>query len=379
MGDLSEVLSCHICGSYELSPLLDLGEQPLAEDFSGTGKRYPLILLQCGNCGLGQLAGSVDQEAVFTPTHPYASGNTAALREHFMKLALEVMGYMKVDDLVVDIGANDGTFLQNFIGHGVRMVAVEPTDQIRKTDREVIDYQEFFTHDLAVQIRMVHGPAKVITATNVMAHVPDVHDFMNGVGGLLAPGGIFVAENHDLASVLEGMQFDTIYHEHLRYYTPESFARLLGIHDFRVQSIEPIATHGGSFRTIARKMPSTGLFGTRVNQTAIRLHAMVRRAAHEGPVYGIGAATRAVPLLHYARLGEYLQCVCEVPTSDKIGKCMPGTFIPVVDEQRLFQDQPPHALLFSWHLAVSLIPNLRSAGYRGKFIIPLPEPRIIDG
>lgn len=374
---MGEAGVCGVCGSHELHPLLDLGDQPLAEDFGGHGKRYPLLLQECAGCGLGQLSYAVDQGAVFTPAHPYASGNTAALREHFMHLALEGLNYMKTGDLVVDIGANDGTLLGNFAAHGVRMIGVEPTDQIAKA-KGIGIYQEFFTAGLGVRIRMEHGPAKLITATNVMAHVPDAHDFMDGVASLLAPDGLFIAENHDLASVTEGLQIDTIYHEHLRYYSPESFARLLGIHDFRVLSCNPIPTHGGSFRMLARKKDAQ-LFGSRASQAAIRLHAMVRRAAAEGPVFGIGAATRAVPLLHYAKLGEYIQCVCEVVTSDKIGKCMPGTFIPVVDDGRLITDQPPHALLFSWHLAASLIPKLRSAGYRGKFIIPLPEPRIADG
>ncbi len=374
---MDNVQHCGLCGSRELHRLLDLGEQPLAEDFSGGGKRYPLTLNECAACGLVQLGYMVYQQDVFTPAHPYASGNTGALREHFMRLALEGLNYLKVGDLVVDIGANDGTLLHAFGGHGVRTVAVEPTEQIFKI-HGAAGYQDFFTGKVAREIRRVHGEAKLITACNVMAHVPDVHDFMNDVGYLLARDGLFIAENHDVASVTEGLQIDTIYHEHLRYWSPETFTRLLGIHNFRAVSCTPIPTHGGSFRVLARKNDGRPL-GTRANQALIKLHAMVRRAAEEGPVYGIGAATRAVPVLHAAGLGEYLTCVCEVATSEKIGKTMPGTFIPVVDEGRLTEDQPPHALLFSWHLAATLIPKLRSAGYRGKFIIPLPEPRIADG
>jgi hypothetical protein len=106
---------------------------------------------------------------------------------------------------------------------------------------------------------------------------------------------------------------------------------------------------------------------------------MVRDAARDAPVYGIGATTRATPLIHFAGIGEFITCVCEVPSSEKIGQNMPGTLIPVVDEAKLLEDQPPHALLLSWHIADTVIPKLRSAGYRGKIIIPLPEPRIIDG
>lgn len=373
---MGEVKRCGICGSAELAALLDMGIQPLAEDFTGSSIRYPLDLRECASCGLVQLGYAVEPGAVFTPGHPYATGNTAFLREHFMRLGLDALHYMKVGDLLVDIGANDGTLLRSLIGHGVRMAGVEPTGQITKFKGSIKPYQEFFTRDLGIRIRMENGPARVITACNVMAHVPDVHDFMEGIASLLAPDGWFVAENHDAASVLEGLQIDTVYHEHLRYYSPGSFARLLDIHGFRMVSCTQIPTHGGSFRVWARKKDDR-MFGPRAQQLSIRLHAMVRRAAADGPIYGIGAATRAVPLLHYARLGEYLKCVCEVAGSDKVGHCMPGTFIPVVDEHRLFADQPPHALLFSWHVP-SIPAKLWSAGYRGKIIVPLPEPKILE-
>jgi len=365
--------------SDDLAVILDMGDQPLAEAM-GSMVRYPLALLDCGNCSLVQLSHIVDKRLVFPAAHPYASGNTRALREHFRDLALSLMCSRKVDDLVVDIGANDGTLLASFGGHGLRLVAAEPTGQADKCrEKGLITYQEFFTAELAAEIASRYGGASVVTACNVLAHVPDPHDFMEGVRFLLAHDGTFVTENHDWASVERGLQFDAVYHEHLRYYSVRSLSHLLGMHGFEVVSSAPIATHGGSFRVTARKAAGQPL-EARARQAVAKLAIMLRAASRDAPVYGIGATTRATPLIHYAGIGEFITCVCEVSTSEKIGQNMPGTLIPVVDEARLIADQPPYALLFAWHIADTLIPKLRSAGYRGGIIIPLPEPRVVvDG
>jgi hypothetical protein len=144
-----------------------------------------------------------------------------------------------------------------------------------------------------------------------------------------------------------------------------------------VAGVEPVPTHGGSLRVTARK--TRGSLRDRSRDAMYRLRNLLAQAAARGAVYGIGAATRATPLIHYADIAGFIDCVCEVSTSEKIGTCMPGTSIPVVDEAKLVADQPPHALLFSWHIADSLVPKLREMGYRGRLIVPLPEPRIIDG
>jgi hypothetical protein len=275
---------------------------------------------------------------------------------------------------VVDVGANDGTFL-SFMHGGQRRIAVEPTSQAAKIKNATV-YRKFFTRELAEIIRETHGPASLITACNVLAHVPDPHDFINGVKLLLSDDGVFLTENHDLASVVNGLQIDTVYHEHLRYWSPATLSRLLEMHGFFVQSSIPVGTHGGSFRVIGgHAKPDLRL---RAEAVASRLEELVKGCAAEGPVYGIGAATRATPLLHFANLAPYIDCVCEVAGSEKIGTRMPGTNIPVVNEGRLLLDQPSYALLFSWHIAATLVPKLRSAGYRGRFIVPLPEPKVIE-
>ena len=368
---MADVTACGICGSADLAVILDMGMQPLAERDS---ELYPLKLMQCGDCSLVQLSYIVDQATVFPLDHPYATGNTRALREHFARLA---GGLPAGSGPVVDIGANDGTFLGHVTGRP--RVAVEPTDQIDKACARGIEhgYQKFFTRDLGWRIRAECGPADVVVATNVLAHVPDPHDFVAGVAQLLDDDGVFVTENHDLRSITEGLQIDTVYHEHLRYYSIGSLSRLLGMHGLDVTDVERIGTHGGSLRVTARKR--RGDLQDRAYEAGYRLHTLVARAAAEGPVYGVGAATRATPLIHFAGIARLISCVCEVPGSEKIGTRMPGTDIPVIGERNLVEHQPPYALIFAWHIADTLMPKLREMGYRGKFIIPLPEAVVIDG
>ncbi len=350
-----------------------MGDQPLAERM-GSRERYPLVLQQCGNCSLVQLSHIVDQHEVFPPDHPYTTGNTAALRRHFGDLGTSLSADLHEGDLVVDIGANDGTLLSAFRGD-LRRIAVEPTRQIERCEPGITTYQEFFTARLAGEIYDKYGAAAVITATNVLAHVPSPHDFMAGVTTLLADDGVFITENHDLASIIDGLQVDTIYHEHLRYYSVASLSHLLWMHDLEVISSQRIAIHGGSFQVRAMKQADNLTW--RAQSVMAQLHNLILEATPER-IYGIGAATRAVPLMYYATITPYIEAVCEVSTSDKIGKYMPGTDIPVIDEARLVEDQPGYALLFPWHLADELAAKLRQTGYKGKFIVPLPVPRVID-
>jgi SAM-dependent methyltransferase len=380
-GLAGHISHCGICGSWDLKPVLDMGCQPLPERYGSSSEPYPLALLECKACTLVQLSYIAPQREVFAPDHSYSSGNTKALRDHFASLAAQIAPSLKPDDLVVDLGCNDGSLLEAVrrAAPEARLVGVEPTGQARKCEAKgIATYREFFTDGLGRQIRAEHGLAKVVTACNVLAHVPAPRDFMSGVTRLLADDGVFVTENHDVFSVLGGLQIDTVYHEHLRYYSVTSLSRLLGMHGLAVARVEHIPTHGGSFRAWAGKQ-QTGDLEKRAQQAAKALRALLDGAAQQGLIYGVGAATRAAPLIHYAQIAGYLACVCEIPGSDKIGKTMPGSQIPVVDEAKLIADQPPYALLLSWHLADSIVPALRVKGYEGRFIVPLPEPKVLDG
>jgi hypothetical protein len=387
MTHATAVERCGSCGDDELSPVLDLGEQPLAE--RDNGERYPLRLLRCGTCTLVQLSHIVDRAEVFPSGHPYATSNTKALREHFAALAGVVAELAGPDDLVAEIGSNDGCFLEALRdadldrarGPGpwratLRLLGIEPTGQVKKTGAGIRTEQAFFAAALGKALREKHGPARVIVGSNVFAHVPDLHDVLEGILGLLADDGTLILEVHDWASIANGLQYDACYHEHTFYFSVASLSFLLAQHGLLVREVEPIPTHGGSLRVFAvRERPH---LATRAQQAAFDLHMLMEDAVCDGPVYGIGATTRATPLIHYAGIGKYLTCVVEVPGSEKIGQRIPATDIPIVDEARLIADQPHAALLLSWHLAPSIVPALRAKGYRGRIAVPLPEARFLD-
>ena len=390
------IKECGSCNSPNLDSVVFLGYHQLACTMPKVGEQpkeephYPLELMSCGDCGLMQLSCVVDPKVVFHPEYPYSSGNTRALWDDFSELAAELAPILEPNDLIVDIGGNDGTLLRCF-PETLRRVAVDPTDQVQSASHHGIkSHQMFFSLQAARSLRAFHDPAKVITACNVMAHVADIHDVLEGVVELLAPDGVFVAENHDLSSIIDGMQWDTIYHEHLRFYSVASWADLLQRHGLYVYKVESIGTHGGSFRAYASRRPieetvesapeDTRRFAQEVEDTRTDIRQQIRFAQSRGRVVGIGAAARAATVIQYCGLtADDIDVVCEVPTSDKIGRYMPGTLIPVVDEAMLIEEQPETAVLFSWHVAKYIIPSLRQKGYTGDIIVPLPTVTIDHG
>jgi SAM-dependent methyltransferase len=364
--------SCGLCGGQNLDTVLDLGSSPptcaMVSERESAELHHPLTLIVCKDCTLAQLSVVVEPDVVFPPDYPYSSGNSGALHDNFKDLASKVR--VRPRDLVVDIGANDGTLLSKF---RCRTVGVEPTGQASKIRGPV--YNEFFSERLAERIVEQHGRADVVTACNVLAHVDDLEDVMAGIGKLLKPDGILIAENHDLASVVDGGQWDTVYHEHLRFFDPYSFNVLLERHGFGSAKVEQIPTHGGSFRTTAMRgrylVPAKREYDfKKLAKEAHRARARLRTIARG--VAGIGATARATTVINYCGLDvEDIEYVCEVSGSDKIGRYIPGTRIPVVDEARLFEDQPRRAVLFSWHLAGLIEPKLRERGFLGELVKPI--------
>ncbi len=219
---------------------------------------------------------------------------------------------------------------------------------------------------------------------------------------MVKPDGLFISESHYLMSLLETVQYDTIYHEHLRYYSLHSLKFLLERHGLEVIHAKRIPTHGGSIRVYSARtgarpvQPSVAAmlaeersagawpdrlahFKREVVQSKLGLHALLKDLKQKGArIYGIGAPSRASTLINYVGLDDgIVECVLEVKDSYKVGKYMPGTLIPVLDEARLFDDQPEYALLLSWHIAEELAPKLTAKGFKGRFIVPLPTPRIL--
>jgi SAM-dependent methyltransferase len=370
---------CSVCGNLNLRMVLSLGSSPPTCSMQPADRprveetHYPLDLMYCDDCTLAQLSVAVDPGVVFPVDYPYSSGNSKALHENFEDLAQQASLYVGADDLVVDIGANDGTLLSKF---NCRTVGVEPTDQADRAAEVAAVYKGFFSEGLARHIVNQQGQAKVVTACNVLAHVEDIDDVMKGIRILLAPDGVLIAENHDLASVVDG-QWDTIYHEHLRFFSPYSFEWLMRKHGLYRHEWKRIPTHGGSFRMIGSRSSLDRATRRRdYDFEALTLEVALDRSAlraeaHHRIVCGIGATARATTIINYCGLDvEDIAYVCEVSGSDKIGRYIPGTRIPVVDEAQLFQDDMD-VILFSWHMADVIVPKLREKGYEGEIIIPL--------
>lgn len=407
------VETCQVCDSKQLDPIFFAGYLPPVNTMPLIGTRpaeqpaYPAQLLSCATCSLVQLGLVVDPAILFPPSYPYTSGSTAILRENFAEMYRELMSMfpMGTNDLAVDIGSNDGTLLGNFKTGGHRVHGIEPTDAgLFAKERGIDTLVSFFNagavaHVVAAQ----QSKAQVVTATNVFAHIEDIHEVMRALLDLLADDGIFMNESHYWLALVETLQYDTIYHEHLRHYTLASLQFLLQMHGLEVLHAKRIPTHGGSMRVYAARagkhkvqpsvsamlaaeerglaMSSVAGFRQGVLDAKLGLHALLRDIKAKGQrVYGIGAPSRASTLINYVGLDDgILDCVLEIKGSYKIGRYIPGTVIPVLEESKLLQDQPEYALLLSWHIADELMAKLTASGFTGNFLLPLPEPHVVPG
>jgi plasmid stability protein len=403
--------SCQVCGHAPLDYVLSLGYMPPVNQMVPVGQVprqlpwFPTTLLHCRNCELVQLGLAVDPVIIFPPEYPYTSGTTKLLRDNFADLQRESAAMLGLgdQDLVVDIGSNDGTLLSNFQKGGQRVLGIEPTDVGDiANQRGIPTIKRYFGTEVAREVKREYGPASVVTAANCFAHIEDVHAIVDGVVEMLKDDGVFVTESHYLIPLLETLQYDTIYHEHLRYYSLTSLKHLFEMHGLEVFHARPIPSHGGSIRVYAarhgahsvqdgvRRMlsaePRGEAMATRlaafrhdVILSKLRLLSMLRDLKEKGArVAGISAPSRARTLVNYVGLDEGLiDYVCEIAGSLKIGKYMPGTQIPVVDEAKLYSDQPDCAVIFSWHIADELAPKLKAKGFRGQLITPLPVPRAL--
>ncbi len=408
-----KVTRCQISQSANLQSVLFLGFVPPVNDMQPVGAppveraRYPLELLYCPDSHLVQIGCQVDPEILFPPGYPYTSGTTRILRENFADLFERCRDRLDVNSssFVIDIGSNDGTLLANFKAGGCRVLGIDPTDRARlANERGIHSLQAFFSSETARRVADEYGPASLVTATNVFAHMPEIDEVVAGILHVLDETGVFVSESHYLLDLIGTLQYDTVYHEHLRYYSLHSLKFLLEKHGLEIFHVERIPTHGGSIRVFAARRgqypvdPSVwnqlkeeqraGLldpetyrrFAADVLQSKLDLLGLLRDVrAPGGRIYGIGAPSRASTLIAYTGLDhETIDCVLEIKGSHKIGKYMPGTRIPVLEESVLFSDQPEYALLFSWHIAGELMPKLTRRGFRGKYIVPLPSPRIVE-
>ncbi|MDE3047249.1 MAG: class I SAM-dependent methyltransferase, partial [Verrucomicrobiota bacterium] len=375
--DSKPLTQCQICGCSHLDSILFLGYVPPVNEMLTVGgvpnveMRFPLELMRCKQCTLVQIGYEVDPRILFPHSYPYLSGTTKILRENFKNLAQEsnALFHLSQSDLIIDIGANDGTLLAPFRDLGAKVLGIEPSqaaDVARTKGIEMV--KDYFSQKTAQQVRAHYGSAKIITAANVFAHIKNVHEIIEGILHLLSSDGVFISESHYLLDLVQTLQYDTIYHEHLRYYALGSLMKLFEQHGLEIFRVKRIATHGGSIRVYAarkgqfpihtsvtqslKEEDEAGLtdgacfrtFRQRVIQSKLDLISLITDIKAQGRrIYGIGAPSRASTLINYVGLDDGLiDAVMEVAGSHKLNKYIPGTRVPVLDEQKLYQDQPEY-------------------------------------
>ena len=253
-----KITNCQICDATDLQDVLFMGYIPpvnealLAGTLQGELEFFPANLMVCKECELAQLDYIAEADKMFPASYPYTSGTTKSLRKNFKNLRDEASDLidLQAGELVVDIGANDGSLLENF--HGQRLVGVEPTDIGFLAEKKGIHLiNRFFDSETVEQILRDFGHAKLVTATNVFAHIQDVNSVLKNVSILLDEKGVFVSENHYFIDLIQNLQYDAIYHEHLRYYSLTSLSYLFELHDLEIFHAVKIPTHGGSIRVYA--------------------------------------------------------------------------------------------------------------------------------
>jgi hypothetical protein len=284
------------------------------------------------------------------------------------------------DSLVVDIGSNDGTLLRGFQRQGMRVLGVEPTNIARIAVAEGIDtVQGFFTERLGREIAGQYGTAKIVTATNVFAHMAELGSFIRGVEHLLADDGVFVIENHYLLSIVEQLQYDTTYHEHLRSYSLKPLIQLFDYYDLTVVD--------ASLTALLREEKQAGLYDSetyvnfrrQVLRTKRDLYRLALEAESKGQRFvGNSCPGRSATLLNYVGIdADLMPYIAEQPTSLKLGKYLPGKHVPVVRNDILFEEQPDWVVLLAWHYWQPISADLRRRGLRSKMVVPLPELQVI--
>jgi SAM-dependent methyltransferase len=403
---------CQVCGSGNLELVLDVGHQPLCdslltkEQLDAPETFYPLRLLRCPDCTLAQLDYVVDGSTVYHPDYPYRTGVTKELVEYQLAMAAALAQRYGIGaaDLVVDIGSNDGTLLKGFKRRGARVVGVEPTQIGKLAQQDGIETCiSFFDEEVARRIVEGHGNASLIVTSNTFAHMANLGDVVRGIRLLLKDDGVLVVENHYLVDVLEKLQYDTIYHEHIRTYSLASLVKLFSYYGLTVFHAERVSRYGGNIRvhvTKGDKRPvessvhdllkleeNLGLaggaiyrrFGEKVRESRIRLLDFAVTAAGKGSRFvGNSCPGRANTLLHYCDINIGLMpYIAEQPASLKKGLYSPGKHIPVVDNSILFEEQPEHVVLLAWHYAEAISADLRARGLRSKLIVPLPECKVL--
>ncbi|MEQ8194580.1 MAG: class I SAM-dependent methyltransferase [Rhodospirillales bacterium] len=404
--------ACRLCDSDRLSLVLSLTPTPPANAFvagqalGDAQQTFPLDVFFCEACAHVQLLDVVDPGVLFSD-YVYVSGTSPVFVKHFEEYARTILDRFKPapGSLVLDIGSNDGTLLEQFKKAGMNVLGIDPARGIARaaTDRGIETLADFFSLPLAEKIREERGSAAVITANNVFAHADDLAGITNGIRRLLAPEGIFVFEVSYLADVYRDTLFDTIYHEHLAYHTVKPLTGFFARHGLELIAAERVSSHGGSLRGIVQhadgphavtesvtariaeeerlgldKSATLKQFAAKIDGIKQDLTALLRDIKARGEtIAGFGAPAKATTLMYHFGLGPDVIDFIVDDSPLKQGLFTPGHHIPVLPSAALYERKPDYALILAWNFAEPIMNNHRKfLQGGGHFIVPLPRARI---
>jgi SAM-dependent methyltransferase len=403
--------SCRSCGRHGLTPVLDLGQMPPSDglrtdaDLADPQPRFPLELALCPECSLVQILRTLPPDMLFGQGYQYFSSYSDALLEHSRKHAeaLIISRALGPSSFVIELASNDGYLLRNFVAAGIPVLGIDPAPgpTAAARGRGVPTLVEFFTRDLAERLHGEGVRADVIIGNNVLAHVADTNGFVAGVARLLKPDGKAVFEAPYVRDLIDHGEFDTIYHEHLCYFSATSAAALFRRHGLHLNHVERLPIHGGSLRMHVepldrpeKSVPSlleeearAGLtapgyyarFADAARSIAVQMRElllMLRAGGHSIAAYG--AAAKGTIMLNFVGADEAMVDFVVDRNPHKHGKFMPGSRIPIRPVEELARRRPDYTVLLAWNFKDEIL--AQQAEYRrmgGRFIIPIPWPRVV--
>jgi len=404
-----EVVACRACGSRRLTPVFDLGAMPLSDGFTAAAETpdptYPLAVVFCEDCTLAQLRHTVDPQLLFTDDYHYFSSYTETVVENAARNVAAALARKPLgpDALVVELASNDGYLLQHVQARGVPVLGIDPAKGVVDAARArgIATLHAFFTRDLAEQLVAEGRRADLVFASNVLAHVADTGDFVEGIATLLKDDGTAIIEVPHLLTLLEHTEFDTIYHEHLCYFSATALDGLFRRRGLYLNDVERIDIHGGSLRLFVEKhaAPSAAVrhlleeeaqrglttadgftrFAADVRALGERLTELLDDAkAHGQTIAAYGAAAKGTILLNTFGIGtERVDYVVD-RNPHKHGLYVPGVKLPIRAPDHLDRTRPDLLLILPWNHKTEIMRQLSGfAAAGGAFLIPVPQPVIV--
>jgi hypothetical protein len=399
---------CRSCGATPLEPVVSLGAIPLVNALVEPGERseeprFPLDVDRCPNCSLCQLETTVPPEVLFRD-YTYFSSYSDSFVAHARAFASDAIRDLRLDagSFVVEAASNDGYLLRSFVEAGVPALGIEPAENVAAVarGRGIETLAVFLNREVAERIVSERGPADLVIANNVLAHVPDVNEFVAALGTLAGERGVVSVEVPYVRDMLERLEFDTIYHEHVFYFSLTALAELAARHDLNVTHVERLAVHGGSLRVSLSRRAATGpgvlellaeeaTWGVRDAEPYARfaeavarlrgdVHELVADLASKGRVAAYGAAAKGVVLANTCGLDAALVRFVVDRNPVKQGRLLPGVRIPVLAPEALERERPDYCILFAWNIADEILSQQRAYRDRGgRFVQPIPAPTLL--